>query len=179
MASGVRLGTLSIYVSRGTGYFPEPKALLTPARRILGLDGQAKMSKSLGNTIGILETPEQVWQKLRPAKTDPARVTRHDPGNPDVCNIFTLHKHFSPTDTQVMVAEQCRSAGWGCLDCKRVLADGMEGALRPIRERAAELEAAPGEVDRALAEGAEKARAIARQTIADVKERMGFMPGAT
>ncbi len=164
--------------SRASPYFPEPKALLTPARRILGLDGQAKMSKSLGNTIGILETPEQVWQKLRPARTDPARVTKSDPGNPDVCNLYTLHKHFSPPETQTMVAEQCRTAGWGCLDCKRLLAEGMEVALKPIRERAVELEAAPLEVDRVLAEGAEKARAIARRTIADVKERMGFMPGA-
>ena len=85
----------------GTDFLPEPQSLLTPARRILGLDGQAKMSKSLGNTIGILDDPEEVWQKLRPAMTDPARKTKKDPGNPDVCNVYTLHKHFSPPDTVV------------------------------------------------------------------------------
>ena len=84
---------------RGESYFAEPQALLTEAKRIMGLDGQAKMSKSLGNTIGLLDTPDEIWQKLRPAKTDPARVTRKDPGNPEVCNIFQLHKYFSPPET--------------------------------------------------------------------------------
>ncbi len=105
--------------------FPEPKAMLTPARRIVGLDGQAKMSKSLGNTIGILEPPEQIWQKIRPAMTDPARKTRHDPGTPEVCNLYALHQHFSPPGTAAEVAVNCRTAGWGCVDCKRVLADNM------------------------------------------------------
>ena len=77
---------------RGEDFFPEPKAILTEAKRITGLDGQAKMSKSLGNTIGLLDTPDEIWQKLRPAKTDPARVTRKDPGNPEVCNIYHLHQ---------------------------------------------------------------------------------------
>jgi len=157
-------------------YFPEPKPLLTPARRILGLDGQAKMSKSLGNTVGILEEPEAVWQKLRPAMTDPARKTRKDPGNPDICNIYTLHRHFSPEPVQAEVAQQCRSAGWGCLDCKRVLADHMETHLGPIRRRAAELREVPGRVETLLAEGASRARRIARQTMVDVEQRMGFLP---
>src|SRR5205085_731982 len=82
----------------------------------LGLDGQAKMSKSLGNTIGLFDSPETIWEKLKPAATDPARVTRKDPGNPDVCNIFTIHQGFSPTDTIKLVAHNCRTAGWGCLD---------------------------------------------------------------
>jgi len=162
---------------RGTAYFPEPAPLLTPARRILGLDGQAKMSKSLGNTVGLLEEPEAVWQKLRPAMTDPARRTRKDPGDPEKCNVFTsLHRHFSPPEVQEHVAVQCRSAGWGCLDCKRVLADHMEGHLGPIRARAAALREAPGGVEEILADGAARARTIARQTIAEVEDRMGFLP---
>lgn len=157
-------------------YFPEPQPLLSPARRILGLDGQAKMSKSLGNTVGILEEPEAVWQKLRPAKTDPARKTRQDPGTPEVCNIYTLHRHFSPPEVQVEVAEQCRTAGWGCLDCKRVLADNLERHLGPVRARAAELRQAPGQVEEILADGAARARRVARATLAEVEDRMGFMP---
>lgn len=157
-------------------YFPEPQPLLSPARRILGLDGEAKMSKSLGNTIGILEEPEAVWQKLRPAKTDPARKTRHDPGNPDICNIYTLHRHFSPPETQTEVAAKCRAAAFGCIDCKRILADNIERHLGPVRARAAELQAQPGRVDEVLAEGAARARRMAAATIAEVEDRMGFLP---
>ncbi len=156
------------------GYFPEPQARLTPTRRILGLDGQAKMSKSLGNTIALLEEPKVIWDKLRPAVTDPARVRKTDPGNPDVCNIFTLHKAFSPEATQEHVAVQCRSAGWGCIDCKKVLAESMEVELVPIRARAAELAAKPSMVTEALGDGAARARAVARVTMAEVRERMGL-----
>ena len=102
--------------------FPEPKAIGGTARRIMGLDGPAKMSKSLGNTVGLLDPPEVIWQKLRPALTDPARKTKQDPGNPEICNIFSLHKHFSPPATVAEVDQKCRTAGWGCLDCKKVLA---------------------------------------------------------
>ena len=161
--------------ARDEEFFVEPKPLLTEARRILGLDGQAKMSKSLGNTIGILESPDEIWQKLRPAMTDPARVTRNDPGNPDVCNIFSLHRYFSPPDTVAKVADHCRGAKWGCLDCKRELATNMAAAFAPIRERAAELAAAPGRVDEILATGAERARSLARETLREVRQRMGFL----
>lgn len=154
--------------------FPLPQALLTEAKRIKGLDGQAKMSKSLGNTIGILESPEEIWQKLRPAATDPARVTRKDPGNPEKCNIFTLHQHFSTPETIVEVDYKCRTAGWGCLECKRRLADAMIETLAPIRERAAGLKEDPAGVDRILAEGAERARALASDTMRQARQRMGF-----
>ncbi|MEP7326510.1 MAG: tryptophan--tRNA ligase [Gemmatimonadota bacterium] len=160
----------------GVDFFPEPKPLLTEAKRIMGLDGQAKMSKSMGNTIGILESPEAIWQKLRPAMTDPARVKRTDPGNPDICNIYDLHKYFSPPETVALVARNCRGAAWGCLDCKRVLADNMSAALAPIRQRALELGQREGEVDRVLARGAAKARELALATIQEVKRRMGFLP---
>jgi tryptophanyl-tRNA synthetase len=160
----------------GADYFPEPQALLTEAKRILGLDGQAKMSKSLGNTIGLLDSPDEIWQKLRPAKTDPARVTRKDPGNPEVCNIYHLHRYFSPPATIAKVVENCTGAKWGCLDCKRELADNMIRALAPIRERALALQERPGMVDEILADGAASARRIAEETMREVRDRMGFMP---
>jgi tryptophanyl-tRNA synthetase len=136
------------------------------------------MSKSLGNTIGLLESPEGIWEKLRPAATDPARKTRNDPGNPDLCNVFTIHQGFSPPEVQAHVAQQCRAAGWGCLDCKRVLADHMIAALTPIRERAARLQEDPGGVRALLRAGAKRARAIARRTMAEVRRRMGLLEGA-
>ena len=160
---------------RGEDFFPEPQPILTEAKRITGLDGQAKMSKSLGNTIGLLDSPETIWQKLRPAKTDPARVTRHDPGNPEVCNIYHLHKYFSPPETVALVAENCSGAKWGCLDCKRVLADNMIAALAPIRERALELQQRPDQVDQILADGASAARRIAMETLREVRDRMGLL----
>jgi tryptophanyl-tRNA synthetase len=160
----------------GEEFFPEPKPLLTEAKRIVGLDGQAKMSKSLGNTIGLLDTPDEIWAKLRPAKTDPARVTRRDPGTPEVCNIYHLHKYFSSPDTVALVADNCRGAKWGCLDCKRVLADNIIRTLAPIRERALELQARPERVDQILGDGAAAARRIATETMREVRERMGFLP---
>ena len=155
-------------------YFPEPQPVLTPTRRIMGLDGQSKMSKSMGNTIGLLESREEIWAKLRPAVTDPKRIKRTDPGTPEVCNIYHLHKAFSPPETVEHVAVQCSTAGWGCIDCKKVLAESMETELVPIRSRAAELRAEPALVRSALARGADKCRALARDTIRGVRERMGF-----
>jgi tryptophanyl-tRNA synthetase len=155
-------------------FFPEPKPLLTATRRIMGLDGQAKMSKSLGNTIGLLETPEEVWAKLRPAMTDPARVRRTDPGTPEVCNIYNLHKAFNDAETVEHVAIECRTAGWGCIDCKKVLLDGMMRELTPIREHARELEANPQIVTDALAAGAARVGEIAKGTMATVRETMGL-----
>ncbi len=156
-------------------FFPEPEAQLTATKRVLGLDGRAKMSKSLGNTIGLLESPDAIWEKLRPAATDPARKTRKDPGNPDICNIFTIHQGFSPPEVQAEVARKCRTAAWGCLDCKRVLADHIIAELTPIRERAAALQADPAGVRATLRAGAERARAIAQRTMREVRRRMGFL----
>ncbi len=160
----------------GEGFFPEPQALVGDAKRIMGLDGEAKMSKSLGNTIGLLDEPEEIWQRLRPAKTDPARVTKKDPGNPDICNIYHLHQYFSPQQTVDHVAHQCRTAGWGCLDCKRVLADNIASAFKPIRERAAKLKQHPEQVREILAAGAARAREVAQDTMRGVRQRMGFLP---
>ena len=159
---------------RAEGFFPEPKALLTPTRRIMGLDGQAKMSKSLGNTVGLLEEPAAIWEKLRPAMTDPARVRRTDPGTPEICNIYHLHKAFSPPPTVEHVAVQCRTAGWGCIDCKKVLFENMDAELKPIRERAKEVAANPGILSDALSSGAARAGEIAKATMRETKQLMGL-----
>jgi tryptophanyl-tRNA synthetase len=156
------------------GYFPEPQPRLTPTRRILGLDGQAKMSKSVGNTIGLLEPSAAIWDKLRPAVTDPQRVKKTDPGDPEVCNIYSLHKAFSPPDTVAQVASRCRSAGWGCIDCKKVLHGEMDRSLAPIRQRAEALQADTGHLTQILGDGASKARTIAKKTMAEVRETMGL-----
>ena len=159
--------------------FAEPQAVLTAAARVMGLDGKTKMSKSQGNTLGLLESPEEIRRKLRPAFTDPARVRRSDPGNPDICNIFTMHKGFSSPATIALVDRECRIAGIGCGDCKGMLADEMEKTLGPIRQRAAELRARPERVWEILDAGAERCRSIARETMRQVREAMGLRgPGA-
>ncbi len=160
----------------GEGFFPEPQPLLTPTRRIMGLDGKAKMSKSLGNTIGLLESDDDIWQKLRPAATDPQRVRKTDAGRPEVCNIFQLHKAFSPEATVAEVDTNCRTAAWGCIDCKKVLHTHMVAELTPIRTRAQLLADEPSRVLDALADGARSARAIAQETMREVKQRMGLDP---
>ena len=156
-------------------YFPEPQPRLTPTRRIVGLDGQAKMSKSIGNTIGVMETPDEIWNKLRPAVTDPARQKKSDPGDPDKCPvIYQLHRAFSPAATVAEVEANCRGAKWGCIDCKKSLHANLTAELTPIRERAVELSAAPARVTELMNAGAERASTIARATIATVKDRMGL-----
>ncbi|MEP6621161.1 MAG: tryptophan--tRNA ligase [bacterium] len=160
--------------SPGEDFFPEPQPLLTPTRRIMGLDGQSKMSKSTGNTIGLLESKDEIWAKLRPAVTDPKRIKKTDPGTPEVCNIYHLHKAFSTESTVEHVAEQCSTAGWGCIDCKKVLLDSMETELVPIRSRAESLRANPAVVDDALARGAARCRELAQETMRAVRDRMGF-----
>src|SRR5438046_3679972 len=131
------------FANNGGFAFPEPQALLSTAKRVLGLDGRAKMSKSLGNTIGLFDSPETIWEKLKPAATDPARVTRKDPGNPDICNIFTIHQGFSSPETQARAAHKVPTAGWGCLDCKRVLADHIIAGMPPSHEPAPASRGAP------------------------------------
>jgi tryptophanyl-tRNA synthetase len=158
----------------GEEFFPEPKPVLTHVPRIMGLDGQAKMSKSLGNTVALLESSEQIWEKLRPAVTDPKRVKRTDPGTPEVCNIFHLHRAFSPPPTVEHVAVQCSTAGWGCIDCKKVLHEHMMTELVPIQTRAKELRAHPEKVDEALAKGTERCAALAKATMREVRDKMGI-----
>jgi tryptophanyl-tRNA synthetase len=165
----------SRFAPEGEPYFPEPQPKLTPTRRIAGLDGQAKMSKSLGNTIGLLESSDEIWAKLRPAVTDPARVKKTDAGDPERCPVvFGLHKAFSPSATVAEVETNCRAASWGCVDCKKALLESMNAELTPIRARAQVLAEQPSLVDAALDAGAEKARAVAQRTMTHVKDRMGL-----
>lgn len=156
-------------------FFPEPQPRLTPMKRIVGLDGQAKMSKSIGNTIGLTESPEAIWDKLRPAVTDPARQKKTDAGDPEKCPvIYQLHRAFSPAATVAEVEANCRGAKWGCIDCKKSLHANLTAELAPIRERAAAFGAEPGRLDEMLDVGATKARVVARETMHEVKERMGL-----
>ena len=154
--------------------FPEPQPILSPARKVLGLDGERKMSKSLNNQIGLNDSPEVVWAKLAPAKTDVRRKKRTDPGVPEDCNIFAYHGFFSSLEERAWAAEGCRTAGIGCRDCKQVLAKNLDAALAPMRERRAELERHPGRVDEILAAGAATLRPIAQATMEEVRDRMGL-----
>jgi tryptophanyl-tRNA synthetase len=151
--------------------FPEPKTLLTRSPRMPGTDGR-KMSKSYGNAIFLKDPPEVVRAKLRPMVTDPARKRRTDPGNPDVCPVFDLHKEFSPAESQAWAAEGCRTAGIGCLDCKARLADHVIERLREIHARRPEYASRPDLVWDILREGAVRARATAQATLAQVREAM-------
>ncbi|GMA14427.1 tryptophan--tRNA ligase [Deinococcus metallilatus] len=158
--------------------FPEPKAVYArDALRIPGVDGQGKMSKSKGegSTIGILEPLDSIWQKLRVAPTDPARVRRSDPGDPEKCLIGDYHKLFSDLPTIETVYAGCRTAGIGCVDCKKMLMQGITRELTPIQERAGALRADPDRVRDALATGARQAREIARPVMEEVREKAGFL----
>ena len=155
--------------------FPETEPLIEEGvGRIMGLDGEAKMSKSLGNTVPVLAEPDEIWNRVRTAVTDPQRVRKSDPGRPDVCNVFTLHGFFSDVGTRADIDRRCRSAEIGCVDCKRILSDNIAAAFGPFRERAAEYHANPRLVREILYDGAERARAIAKQTMAEVRDRMGL-----
>ena len=155
-------------------YFPEPEAIIGEAGRIIGLDGDAKMSKSLGNTVGILADPDAIWERVRTAVTDPQRVRLDDPGRPEMCNVYSLHTHVTDPSRLEDIAHQCRTAQRGCVECKRILADSITEEFAPMRERAAELRARPGRVREILDAGAERARAIADDTMEVVRSRMGL-----
>ncbi len=157
--------------------FPEPQQIVPKeGARILGLDGKAKMSKSLNNYIGMLESSTEVWKKLGPAVTDPARVRRSDPGHPEICNIYTLHAGFSSASDQAEVAEGCRTAGIGCVDCKKLLHKNMTATLEPIQEKADHLKTHPEIVEETLSKGARECSEIAEQTMIDVRKAIGVRP---
>jgi tryptophanyl-tRNA synthetase len=159
----------------GTGVtiLPEPQALLTATPKVPGLDGR-KMSKSYGNTIGMREDPEEVARKLKTMQTDPARVRRSDPGDPDKCPVWELHKIYSSDETREWVQKGCRTAGIGCLECKKPLIDKVVEEITAFRKRAQEYEDNPDLVRGIIDEGCEKAREAARQTLQDVREAMGL-----
>jgi len=152
---------------------PEPEAKLTKASKMPGLDGQ-KMSKSYGNTIGLREDPDSLDKKIRTMPTDPARVRLTDPGDPEKCPVWELHKVYSDDDTLVWVNESCRSAAHGCLDCKKPLIDAVQAEMEPIRERARQFENDRTAVRAIISEGSEAARDVARETLDDVIEAMRF-----
>jgi tryptophanyl-tRNA synthetase len=154
--------------------FPEPEALYSSTPKILGLDGQAKMSKSVGNTISLREDDAAVWEKLRTAATDPARVRRTDVGDPDKCNVFSLHRFFTTEARQAEVRKGCTTAGIGCIECKKWLDEGIKADLERIRARRAELLAKPDAIDEILADGARRARRVAAETMALVRDRLGL-----
>jgi tryptophanyl-tRNA synthetase len=151
--------------------FPEPQTLLTEAKRIPGTDGR-KMSKSYGNAIYLKDEKETVKQKLRPMVTDPARKRRTDPGDPDICPVFDLHRAFSPAETREWAAAGCRSAGIGCLDCKAKLAEHMLERLAGVHSRRTELAKRPDTVWDVLIEGSKKAREVAEATMEEVRGAM-------
>jgi tryptophanyl-tRNA synthetase len=157
----------------GRSILPEPEAMLTASPKVPGLDGR-KMSKSYGNTIGLREDPDSVAAKLRTMQTDPARVRRSDPGDPEKCPVWDLHKLYSSADTQAWVQQGCRTAGIGCLDCKKPLIDRVVEEITAMRQRAQEYEESPDLVRGIIAEGCEKARGVAGQTMNDVKQAMGL-----
>ncbi len=152
---------------------PEPESLLTPASKMPGLDGQ-KMSKSYGNTIALRENLDQIADKIRKMPTDPARVRRSDPGDPEKCPVWKLHQVYSDEETRQWVREGCTTAGIGCLDCKAPIVEAVRAELEPIQERAREYEQDPGLVRNIINEGCEKARDVARQTMVEVRQAMGL-----
>jgi len=151
----------------------EPDALLTPAARLPGLDGQ-KMSKSYGNTIALREEPELVSKKIRTMPTDPARVKRSDPGTPEKCPVWPLHQIYSDDERQAWVREGCTTAGIGCLECKQPVIIAIQAELAPMRERAQAYLDDPTLVKSIIADGCDKARRLAAETMRDVREAMGL-----
>lgn len=157
--------------------FPEPVEVLSAGARIVGLDGANKMSKSLDNCLYLDDSEAEVSQKLSSAVTDPARKRRSDPGNPDVCNIMSLHKVFSSPGETAQCAEGCRTAGIGCVDCKKILIAHVHEMIGPIRTRKAELLASPDHLKTVLRDGAGRARPIARATMEEVRVKVGVSRG--
>jgi tryptophanyl-tRNA synthetase len=157
----------------GIAILPEPDALLTSTPKVPGLDGR-KMSKSYGNTIGLREDTDSVVKKMKAMQTDPARVRRTDPGDPDKCPVWDLHKIYSSAETQTWVQQNCRTAGIGCLECKAPLIEKVVEEISGICKRAAEFEENPELVRGIIAEGSERARAAARDTMEAVRQAMAI-----
>ncbi|HXY11062.1 MAG TPA: tryptophan--tRNA ligase [Terriglobales bacterium] len=163
------------YTPAGKPVFPEPQPLLTPAAKLPGTDGR-KMSKSYGNTILLTDPEPVVRQKLKTMVTDPARVRRSDPGNPDLCPVGDLHKIVSPAAAMAKVEAGCRSAGIGCIECKGWAADALVGILNPMQERRKKYEEKPRLAWDILEEGSERARKVAATTMEEVRESMHMSP---
>lgn len=154
--------------------FPEPQALLTQARRVMGIDGKAKMSKSLNNTLSLNESFDSLKKKIMGAITDEDRKRRHDPGNPDICNIMRYHEFFPGKDDLEKIDRECRAAAIGCVDHKKMVIDRIWEFMEPVRQKRAELAATEGYVEDVIREGAKHARGIAQATMAEVREACGL-----
>jgi tryptophanyl-tRNA synthetase len=154
--------------------FPEPQVLLSTVPRILGTDGNAKMSKSMNNAIGLLDPPEVIWEKLRTAVTDVNRQRRSDPGNPEVCNIFTMHRIFSKPDQIAFIDHHCRTAGMGCIECKEILLKNMMEEIGPIQNRVKEINEKPGYIIDVLKSGTARCKGIADQVMDEVRRKVGI-----
>ncbi len=154
--------------------FPEPEAKLTSFPLILGLDGKEKMSKQLGNDIELALSPQETTERVMTAVTDPARRYRTDPGHPEICNIYRLQGYVNPLELD-SIGERCRSADIGCVDCKMLLARKINAVLEPLRERRAALATKPQYITDVLVDGAQRARVIAAETLAEVKQKMGLI----
>jgi tryptophanyl-tRNA synthetase len=152
----------------------EPEMKVTEFPKVLGLDGQQKMSKSLNNHIELAATPAETQRLVLTMVTDPQRMRRSDPGNPDVCNVFSLHKVFSSSQEVEMVNVECRRAGIGCVDCKKLLSKNLNAHLEPFRARRAEIGAHPEQVWDVLHDGARRAREIAEDTMVAVRDAVGL-----
>ncbi len=152
-----------------TNVLIEPQMKNTPVPKVLGIDGKEKMSKSLDNHIELASTPEETTKRVREMVTDPARIKRTDPGNPDICNVFTMHKIFSPQSDVDMVNVECRRAGIGCVECKMLLAKNLNKHLEPFRAKRAEYASKPDLVAGILDDGAKRARVIAQKTMEEVR----------
>jgi len=157
-----------------TDILVEPQAKVTEIPKVLGIDGVRKMSKSLNNHIELAATPEETEKRVMKMMTDPQRIKRTDPGNPDICNVFTLHKVFSSSDEVEGINRDCRVAEIGCVDCKRKLAANLNKHLEPFRAKRAELEKDPDNVRDILLDGAKRARVIASETMEEVRAAIGF-----
>jgi tryptophanyl-tRNA synthetase len=152
----------------------EPQVKHTEVLKVLGIDGREKMGKSLNNHIELASTPQETVMRVKEMVTDPARLRRNDPGNPEVCNVFTMHKIFSPREEVDMIEAECRKAGIGCVDCKLRYANNLNRNLEPFRTRRAELASKESYVQDVLNEGGKRARAIAQQTMAEVRQAMAL-----
>lgn len=148
----------------------EPQVKHTEVLKVLGIDGKAKMSKSLNNHIELASTPEETTARVMEMVTDPARMKRTDPGNPDICNVFSMHKIFSPQEEVDMIDVECRRAGIGCVDCKKRFAANLNKHLEPFRAKRAELASKPDYVTDVLSDGGKRARLIAQKTMEEVRE---------
>jgi tryptophanyl-tRNA synthetase len=156
----------------------EPGMKVTEVPKVLGTDGQQKMGKSLNNHIELALTPEETQKVVMTMVTDPQRARRTDPGNPDVCNVFSLHKVFSSPDEVSSINTECRSAGIGCVDCKKLFAKNLNNHLTPFRERRNAFAQNPDHIWDMLHDGAKRARVIAEQTMLEVREAIGLPPAA-